>query len=195
MSGAPRWFEDLSSQSNWLCDEQDDDLGVNTALAVPVWWRSDVVGVVALFSDEPVDPDPHTLELVEQVVTQIGAAVHRFSTEAGADVPDAPAPGASAGVSLSASASATASMSGVTESLGHVAHHVRTPLNGLIGNLELLCETALPSDAKDLAGRALQSAVELHARFETWLVDADVDAEGEPDASVAADPATAAPGD
>lgn len=158
-SGAPRWLEGLTEQSNWLCDEHDDELGVATALAVPVWWRSEVVGVVALFSNEPAAPDAHSLELVEQVVTQVGAAVHRFSPDLVVDA------GAEAGLSDAAGAAAS--------TLGAVAHHVRTPLHGLIGNLELLCESGLSVDAKDLATRALQSAVDLHHRFETWLVDTE----------------------
>jgi GAF domain-containing protein len=157
-SGAPRWFEGLGDRANWLCDENDDELGVVTALAVPVWWRSEVVGVVALFSDEPMAPDAHSLELVEQVVTQVGAVVRRFSPEAIVD--------------LTSSGSAE-STSPDPSTLGDVAHHVRTPLNGLIGNLELLCEGGLSSESRDLATRALQSAVDLHRRFESWLVDVE----------------------
>jgi K+-sensing histidine kinase KdpD len=155
-SGRPQWLEGLKERTNWLSGPHDDELGVATALAVPVWSRTEVIGVAVFFTDDAVAPELHTLELVEQVVTQLGAAVRRFTADTDA-------------------ADDRTSSSVVTESLGAVAHHVRTPLNGLIGNLELLCDGGLAADAKDLASRALQSAIDLHRQFERWLVDADTD--------------------
>jgi hypothetical protein len=155
-AGAPQWLEGLKERTDWLSGPHDDELGVATALAVPVWSRTEVIGVAAFFTDDAVAPEPHTLELVEQVVTQLGAAVRRFNADTEADD--------------------RSGSSVVSESLGTVAHHVRTPLNGLIGNLELLCDGGLATDARDLASRALQSAIDLHRQFERWLVDADADA-------------------
>jgi hypothetical protein len=162
-SGAPQWLDGLRERANWLCDQDDDQLGVSTALAVPVWCRSEVVGVVAVFTDEAVEPDPRTLELVEQVVTQLGAAARRLSVDG-----ELPSTGPTVAEPIAPPVAAP-----VAESLGHVAHDVRTPLNGLIGNLELLCDSAADAESKELAVRALQSAVDLHRQFETWLVDAD----------------------
>jgi signal transduction histidine kinase len=152
-NGVPEWLEGLKARTNWLSGQHDDELGVATALAVPVWSGNEVIGVAAFFTDEAAPVEPHTMELVEQVVTQLGAAVGRLAIDGEAGDPTVAA--------------------GVAESLGAVAHHVRTPLNGLIGNLELLCDGGLSADAKDLASRALQSAIDLHRQFERWLVDAD----------------------
>jgi len=55
------------------------------------------------------------------------------------------------------------------EFLADVCHRVRTPLNGILGALELLLEADLSDDARELAAAAFQSARDLHRVFETEL--------------------------
>jgi hypothetical protein len=169
-SGAPQWFDDLQYQANWLRGERDDELAVATAFAVPVWAGRDVVGVVALFHEQKIERDGRLLELIEQVVTQLGVAVRRFT-----DVGDHELLASSATLSFTAERDeygACPSERAAGE-LGEVAHQVRTPLHGLIGNLELLCESGLDEDQRDVAALALQSAIDLHRRLEGWLDKVD----------------------
>jgi signal transduction histidine kinase len=55
------------------------------------------------------------------------------------------------------------------EFLADVCHRVRTPLNGILGALELLLDTDLSDDARELATAAFESARDLHRVFETEL--------------------------
>ena len=53
--------------------------------------------------------------------------------------------------------------------LAELCHHVRTPLNGILGALELLLDAELSEDARILARAAFQSALDLHQLFESDL--------------------------
>jgi signal transduction histidine kinase len=63
------------------------------------------------------------------------------------------------------------------EFLADVCHRVRTPLNGILGSLELLLGEEISDDARELAAAAYESALDLHRVFESEL-----------DAAVAASP-------
>ncbi len=152
-SGAPKWLGGLDRREGWLRDERDSGLGVRTAMAVPVWAGRDIAGVVGVFNDAGVERCDRLLELVEQVVTQLGVVMSRLSSECSMPVAE-PAPGP---------------VPPPPVFVAEVAHDVRTPLNGIIGNLELLCESHLDPDQRDLSALALQSAIDLHERVEAWL--------------------------
>jgi len=53
--------------------------------------------------------------------------------------------------------------------LADLCHQVRTPLNGILGTLELLLENDLSDEAYELARVAYDSAVALHRVFEDDL--------------------------
>src|SRR5262249_5323049 len=103
--------------------------------------------------------DSRLLELTEQVSTQLGVAVRRFFE---ADT-----------VTLTDTVDDSGLSARAAGRLGEVAHQVRTPLNGIIGNLELLCESGLDEEQRDLSALALQSAIDLHQRIEAWLERVD----------------------
>jgi signal transduction histidine kinase len=50
--------------------------------------------------------------------------------------------------------------------LADLCHRVRTPLNGILGTLELLLEGDLADESRELARVAYDSAVVLHLVFE-----------------------------
>jgi len=54
--------------------------------------------------------------------------------------------------------------------LADLCHQVRTPLNGILGTLELMLEADLPEDSRELARAAYESAVLLHRVFEAELL-------------------------
>jgi len=53
--------------------------------------------------------------------------------------------------------------------LSDMCHRVRTPLNGILGALELLLDAEINDDARELALAAFESARDLHRVFETEL--------------------------
>jgi two-component system, sensor histidine kinase len=53
--------------------------------------------------------------------------------------------------------------------LADLCHQVRTPLNGILGTLELLLEGDLPEESRELATAAYESAIVLHRVFEADL--------------------------
>jgi len=53
--------------------------------------------------------------------------------------------------------------------MADLCHQVRTPLNGILGTLELLLQGDLDDDAYELARVAYDSAVALHRVFEADL--------------------------
>ena len=55
------------------------------------------------------------------------------------------------------------------EFLAGVCHQVRTPLNGILGSLELLLDADISDDVRLLASAAFESARDLHRVFESEL--------------------------
>jgi hypothetical protein len=164
ITGAPMWRDGLDAEPSWLCDERDSRLGVRCALAVPVWDSGMVVGVIALFHDDEQVRDSGLLELVEQVGTQLGVVVRRCSTMSSARAL------AAAVASTPAVETGASSRAREVLDLAVVAHQVRTPLNGIIGHLELLCSgETLEAESLELAQVALQSALDLHEQLEAWM--------------------------
>ena len=56
-----------------------------------------------------------------------------------------------------------------TPFLADLCHRVRTPLNGILGTLELLLEGELADEPRELARVAYESALVLHRVFEEDL--------------------------
>lgn len=53
--------------------------------------------------------------------------------------------------------------------IADLCHRVRTPLNGILGSLELLLAADVPDEARELAQAAFASAADLHHVFESEL--------------------------
>lgn len=71
------WIERVSRDANFPRAEAAVASGLEAAFAFPVIVGSDVVGVLELFSDEPAEPDPQLLEVMEAVGTQLGRVFER----------------------------------------------------------------------------------------------------------------------
>lgn len=186
LTGAPTWIANVAGPSpedpagaphdgardtRWLTGSAGvgTDLGVTSAFAVPVWFGHTVVGVVGMFSADPRAKDDSVLELVEQVATQLGCVVERLPIGGDRFAPGpaaAPAPGPGAGVDRRMMVAAAGQM---WQSLSGLAHDVRTPLNGILGALELLAETDLEMGERALLHGALAAASHLHEMVEARL--------------------------
>jgi signal transduction histidine kinase len=53
--------------------------------------------------------------------------------------------------------------------IADLCHRVRTPLNGILGSLELLLAVDVPDEARELARAAFEAAADLHRVFESEL--------------------------
>ncbi len=181
-TGAPVWIHDaeafaaLGDGAGWLSGDADRDrhLGIGAAFAVPVWYGREVVGVIGLFHPEPRPRDDAVLELVEQVATQLGCVVGRL----GPDPEPTPVVAAMAGATDRRVL--VAAVERLWDSLADIAHEVRTPLNGVLGSLELLAGELAADGGRgagthELVQAALDAAGRLHALIEQKLAAAEAD--------------------
>jgi len=170
-TGAPVWIDDLTDDTQfsrgWLSGsaEVDQGLGIRAAFAVPVWMGRDVVGVVGLFDADPRPCDDAILELVEQVATQFGCVVDRFSSRRAQD-------SAPAAVPIDHHV-LNAAIDQMWLALADIAHEVRTPMSGVLGNLELLLAHEDTGVGSDLAEGAFAAALHLHHLIEERLLVAE----------------------
>ncbi len=170
VTGAPVWIEDLDDDTQfsggWLSGsaEVDRGLGIRSAFAVPVWMGREVVGVVGLFDADPRLRDDAILELVEQVSTQFGCVVDRFSSRRSNNwVP-------AARIDRQVVDSPVDQM---WLALADIAHEVRTPMSGLLGNLQLLLAQSESGPESELAAGAFAAALRLHQLIEERLLVAE----------------------
>ena len=63
----PLWIEDVNLDLNFLRAKHAKDIGVNGALAFPVYTSEIIKYVFEIFSYEPEPPDPQALEMMGQI--------------------------------------------------------------------------------------------------------------------------------
>lgn len=77
-TGEPVWIEDLARETDLACGEAMRGSGMKSALVFPVTVKSELVGVLVFFSDEPRVRDSQVLKLLTATDALIGQFLERM---------------------------------------------------------------------------------------------------------------------
>ncbi len=141
-TGEHTWVRDITKNPLFQQGRFSDDMGIASGFAFPVLIGREVVGVMEFFSTYQVPPDQRLLDVVVQIGTQLGRVVERQRSEN--EIIQAKEK------AEEAQREANHANRTKSEFLANMSHEIRTPMNAIIGMSDMLAETSLNSDQKQL---------------------------------------------
>lgn len=155
-SGEPAWVHDIATDSSFPRADAARAAGLHGGFAFPLFAGRATNGVVELFSQQVVDPDPDLLQLVTALGSQIGLFIERRRIEQELE---------------RAKQAAEAASAAKDRFLATLSHELRTPLNPvLLWADDVLRHGNVPPDLAD-GLRMVCRNVELEARLIDDLLD------------------------
>ena len=145
-SGKPVWIVDVTKDPNFPRESLAKEIGVKAGFAVPVLAGTDVVAVLEFFSPDAIEPDYSLLNVLNNIGEQVGRVVERKRAED--DLREARDEADEANRAKS-------------DFLAVMSHEIRTPMNGVVGMIELLGQSLLDADQRQMMGTARESAFSL----------------------------------
>jgi two-component system CheB/CheR fusion protein len=155
-SNDPAWISDVTIDKNFPRAPAAREAGLHGGFAFPLFAGRAINGVVELFSDRVVEPDPDLLQLVTALGSQIGLFIERRRVEQELE---------------RAKETAEAASAAKDRFLANLSHELRTPLNPvLLWADDVLRHSNLPPEIAD-GLRMVCRNVELEARLIDDLLD------------------------
>lgn len=154
-SGEPEWVANVSHDDTFSRHAVPwCHLGIKGAFGLPVKIKSEVVAVMQFFTLEDVPPDEEMLVLLSGVGEQLGQVIERRRREEQL---------------RQAKEAAEAANRAKSEFLANVSHEVRTPMNAVLGMLQVVLSEELTSPVRDSLRTASDSAKTLMALLNDLL--------------------------
>ena len=141
-TGEHTWVRDISKNPLLQQGRFSKDMGIASGFAFPVLIGREVVGVMEFFSTYQVPPDQRLLDVVVQIGTQLGRVVERQRSED--EIIQAKEK------AEEAQREANHANRTKSEFLANMSHEIRTPMNAIIGMSDMLAETSLNAEQKQL---------------------------------------------
>jgi two-component system, chemotaxis family, CheB/CheR fusion protein len=155
-ANSPAWISDVTLDKNFPRAPAAREAGLHGGFAFPLFAGRAANGVVELFSERVVDPDPDLLQWVTAVGSQIGLFIERRRIDRELE---------------RAKENAEAASAAKDRFLATLSHELRTPLNPiLLWADDALRNSSLPPDLAD-GLRMVCRNVELEARLIDDLLD------------------------
>ena len=145
-SGEPAWIVDVTKDPNFPRAKLAEDIGVYGAFAFPVLAGDKVVAVLEFFDEKADEPDVSLLATVAHIGGQLGRVFDREQAEKELHL---------------ARNTAEEATKAKAAFLATMSHEIRTPMTGVIGMVDLLTQSKLDDDQRQMMHTVRDSAYAL----------------------------------